>query len=73
MSLYRFDGNPTYGGHYWWDTTYTYGKWEIQHHKTHLLMSESKPYRLLDPDNRLIASADSEKELIEYLDNLLKH
>ena len=73
MSLNRLEGTSTFGGHYWWETTSTYGEWKIQHHKTHLSRSELKPYRLLDPDDRLIASADSEVELKEYLDNLLKH
>ena len=71
MSLEKSYGAPTYGGHFWWDTTYTYGKWKIQHHKSHLFKSGFKPYRLLDPDDRLIASADSEKELKEYLDDLM--
>ena len=72
MSLHRLYGTPTLGVHLWWDTTYTYGGWRIQHHKIKFGIG-LKPYRLLDPYNRLIASADSEKELKEYLDNLLNY
>lgn len=73
MSLNRLDGTSTFGGDYWWETTFTCKEWKIQHHKTHLSMSELKPYRLLNPDNLLIASADTEKELKEYLDNILNY
>jgi len=73
MSLYRLDGNQRPEEYCWWEIIYTYKEWKIQHHKTHLSRSELKPYRLLDPENRLIISADSEKEIKEYLDNLLKH
>jgi len=73
MSLHRLYGTPTLGGHLWWDTTYTYGGWRIQHHKTENFRIGLKAYRLLDPYNCLIASADSEIELREYLNHLLKY
>ena len=73
MPLYHLDKNQTPEVYCWWEIIYTYNDWKIQHHKTHLLKSELKPYRLLNPENRLIVSADSEQELKEYLDGLLKH
>jgi len=72
MSLEKLNGNLTFGGRLLWETTYTEEDWKIQHHRTNFL-NKNKAYRLLDPKNHLIASADSEKELIEYLDHMVKH
>jgi len=73
MSLNKFSGTSTLGGYFRWETTYEKNNWKIQHHKKKKIRAGLKPYRLLDPRERLMASADSEKELKEYLDNLLKH
>jgi len=73
MSLYKLSGTPTLGGPFRWDTTYTCEEWRIQHHKTEFLKFGLMHYRLLDPEDHLMASADTEKELKEYLFNLLKH
>jgi len=66
-------GARTLGGHYRWETTYEEKKWKVQHHKPSFFKIDSKPYRLLDPHNHILASADTEEEIKEYLGNLLKH
>lgn len=73
MSLEKLYGNRTFGGRFLWETTYAENEWKIQHHKSRILSRDSKPYRLLDPENHLIAAADSEKELIDYLDHIIEH
>lgn len=73
MTLDKVFETQKFVSHFFWDDTYTYGEWKIQHHKTNFFNSKVKPYRLLDPDDNLITSADSEKELKKYLNNLLKN
>ena len=73
MPLDKHMGTRTLGGHYRWETTYEENKWKVQHHKPGFFKLTSKPYRLLDPHNHLLASADTEEEIKEYLDQLIKH
>jgi hypothetical protein len=71
MSLEKLTGARTLGGHFRWETTYEENDWKIQHHKTK--KAGSKSYRLLNPDNRLMASSDTEEETKEYLNELIHH
>ena len=73
MSVEKLTGTRTLGGHFKWDTTYEENKWEVQHHKTRFLTRDTRSYRLLDPHNRLMASADTEEEIKEYLHQVMKH
>jgi len=73
MSVEKLTGTRTLGGYFKWETTYKKSKWKVQHHKPQFLWTDTKPYRLLDPHNRLMASADTEEEIKEYLDHLIKH
>lgn len=72
MSLEKMNGNLAFGGRFLWETTYTEDDWRVQHHRTSFLHRD-KPYRLLDPENHLIASADNEKELIDYLNHIMEN
>ena len=65
-------GLKTLGGHVCWEDTYTNGRWRIQHHLADFFGIGLKPYRLLDPDDCLMASSDNEMELRIYLDHLMK-
>lgn len=73
MSVRKLDGTPTLGGNFWWKTTYTEKEFKIQHHKTKFMLVGIKPYRLLDPDDHLIATADTEEEIRLYLDKIILH
>lgn len=73
MSLEKRTGNITLGGHFRWETTFEENKWRVQHHKKTLFKRGLKSYRLLDPRNRLMASADTEEEIREYLNQVMKH
>ncbi|WP_320046448.1 hypothetical protein [uncultured Ilyobacter sp.] len=71
MSLEKLTGTRTLGGHFRWETTHEEKDWKIQHHKT--TKAGLKPYRLLDPHNHLMAAADTEEEIKEYLNQLMVH
>lgn len=74
MSLIKHMKCPhTLGGHRRWETTYEEENWKVQHHKPELFKVAPKPYRLLDPHDHLMASADTEEELKEYLHGLIIH
>ena len=73
MSVEKLSGTRTLGGRFKWETTYEENKWKVQHHKTRFLRADMKTYRLLDPRNRLMASADNEEEIREYLHEIMKH
>lgn len=73
MSVDKFSGTSTLGGHFRWETIHEENNWKVQHHKKKFLRAGSKPYRLLDPRERLMASADTEEEIIEYLNQIIKH
>ena len=74
MSLIKHMMCPrTLGGRYRWETIYEENNWKVQFHKPVFFKIAPKPYRLLDPHNHLMASADTEKELKEYLHRLIKH
>lgn len=73
MSLVKHMGPRTLGGHHRWETIYEEKNWKVQHHKMEYFMMAEKPYRLLDPHDHLLASGDTEEEVKNYLDHLLKH
>lgn len=68
----KLPGLKTFGGHHYWDDTYTNGAWRIQHHKYDFWRIGLNSYRLLDPYNCLMASSDNEMELRIYLDHLME-
>lgn len=70
MSLEKRTGTRTLGGHFRWETTYEENKWKVQHHLAPL-KDNLKSYRLLDPHNHLMASADTEEEIKEYLNEIM--
>ena len=63
---------PTLGGKVFWSNQHEYKNWKVQYNKTLDSLSPLKPYRLLDPKDRLIASADSKEELLEALPEMIK-
>jgi len=73
MSVRKLNGTQTLGGKFWWETVYRNHDWKVQHHKTNFWLVGLKPYRLLDPNDHLVASSDNEDEMKEYLDNLMRH
>ena len=73
MSVDKLTGTRTLGGHFRWETTYEENRWKVQCHKSIFLRAGLKSYRRLDPRNRLMASSDTEEEIKEYLDQIIKH
>lgn len=69
MSLTKINGTQTLGGYFRWEIVYEEKHWKIQHHVTN--KAGLQPYRLLDPHNHLMASADTEEEIREYLNEMI--
>ena len=63
---------PTLGGKVFWTDEHEYRNWRIQYNKTLDSFSPLKPFRLLDPQDRLIASADKKEELLDALPEIIK-
>lgn len=55
-----------------WEEIANKDGWKIQFNPTLEATAFLKPYRLISPDKRLFASADSPKELVEELPKLAK-
>lgn len=72
MPVRVLPGPKIVGGHIYWETKLKINGWKIQYHEIDFFELGLKQYRLLDPDDHLIALAYNRKELEEYLDTLMK-
>ena len=72
MSVRKLGKSKTGGGSVFWTDKYEYHGWRIQYNKTLDNLSPLKPYRLLDSRDRLMASGDSEEDLVETLPVLME-
>ena len=72
MSIRRLPGTPTAGGLAFWTDVANEKGWRIQYNKTLDSVSPLKPYRLLDPQDHLWASADQLEELAQALPLLIE-
>ena len=71
MSIRKGPNTPTLGGKVFWTDKHEYQGWRIQYNSTLDSITPLKPYRLLDPQDRLIASGDSVEELLKALPNFI--
>jgi hypothetical protein len=72
MPVRILPGTPTLGGRVFWTDLVVKEGWRVQHNRILDAASPLKGYRLLDPQDRLWASADSVEELIEALPELME-
>ena len=70
MTVRKLFKTPTLGGLIFWTDIAVHEGWRIQYNSTLDSCSPLKPYRLLDPDDYLIASADKASELQDALEDL---
>lgn len=70
MPVRKLFKTPTLGGAVFWADIAKHEGWRIQYNQTLDSLSPLKPYRLLDPDDYLIASADEAVELQEAIGEL---
>ena len=71
MTINRQLKTPTLGGKVFWTDKHEYQGWRIQYNPTLDTITPLKPYRLLNPKDRLIASADSVEELVGVLPDFI--
>lgn len=71
MSIRKLLKTPTLGGKVFWTDKYEYQGWRIQYNSTLDSIAPLKPYRLLNPSDHLVASADSVEELVEALSDFI--
>lgn len=71
MAIHRLFKTQTLGGKVFWTDKHEYQGWRIQYNSTLDSITPLKPYRILDPRDRLIASGDSVEELVEALPNFI--
>lgn len=72
MSIRRFPGLQSLGGAVFWTDLVNEGGWRVQYNKVPGISLMMKPFRLLDPNNMLWASADSADELADALPELVE-
>lgn len=72
MTVRKLFGTATTdAGLFWADIADNHG-WRIQYNRTLDLVTPLKPYRLLDPDSHLWASADTAQELAAAMPQLIQ-
>lgn len=65
MAVRELFKTGTLGGYVFWENVGEFDGWRIQYNKTLDKFGPLKPYRLLDPNNMLIASADCSSDFDE--------
>ena len=71
MAIRKFEKRRTFGGYVFWDNQYQFNGWRVQYNAVYDRFTPFKAYRLIDADNRLIASGDSASELMDELPSLM--
>ncbi len=72
MSIRKLFGTPTVDAEVFWSEIVNQDGWRVQYNRTLDKHSPLKPFRLLDPDSYLWASADSAEELAEAMPQLIQ-
>ncbi len=72
MAIRKLFGTPTLDACIFWSEIANEGGWRVQYNRTLDSYSPLKPFRLLDPDSYLWASADSAEELAEAMPKLIE-
>lgn len=72
MTVRKLPGTPTINAEVFWTEIANHDGWRIQFNPTISMTGVLKPYRLLDPQDYLWASADGADELIESLPSLVE-
>lgn len=72
MSIRKLFGTPTVDAQVFWTQLVNEDGWRVQYNQTLDKFSPLKPYRLLDPDGYLWASADSATELADAMPQLIR-
>jgi hypothetical protein len=72
MAIRKLFGTPTVDAGIFWSEVVNQSGWRVQYNRTLDAFSLLKPYRLLDPDGYLWASADSAQELAQAMPELIQ-
>lgn len=72
MAIRKLFGTPTIDAEVFWREIVNQDGWRVQYNRTLDKRSPLKPFRLLDPDSYLWASADSAEELAEAMPQLIQ-
>jgi len=72
MSIRKLFGTATIDAGVFWTEIVNQNGWRVQYNRTLDKHSPLKPYRLLDPDKHLWASADTAEELAEAMPQLIQ-
>lgn len=72
MSIRKLFGTPTVDLQLFWTEIVNQDGWRVQYNRTLDKHSPLKPFRLLDPESYLWASADSADELADAMPELIQ-
>jgi len=72
MGIRKLFGTPTVDAGIFWTNVVDVEGWRVQHNQTLQDVSPLKPYRLLNPEGYLWASADSAEEMANAMPELIK-
>lgn len=73
MAIRMLFKSPTINAGVWWETVYSHQGWCVQYNSSLDTITPLKPYRLLDPEGYLLASADTLSDFEEHIDRLIDH